>query len=138
MGAPRESLLKDLLGFLAPGAVLHEREDLAPYECDGLSAYRQAPMLVALPAGEDEVVTIMKAAHRHKVPVVARGAGTGLSGGALPHAQGLLMSLAKLRRIVEVDPVARTARVQPGVPNAQISAAAAPHGLYYAPDPSSQ
>jgi glycolate oxidase len=138
MGAPREPLLKDLLSFLPTGAVLHEREDLAPYECDGLSAYRQSPMLVALPSSEAEVVRIMKAAHRHKVPVVARGAGTGLSGGALPHAEGLLLSLARLRGILELDPVARTARVQPGVPNAQISAAAAPHGLYYAPDPSSQ
>ncbi|HEX6828914.1 MAG TPA: FAD-binding protein, partial [Burkholderiales bacterium] len=138
MGAPREPLLNELLTILPPGAVLHEREDLAPYECDGLSAYRQVPMLVALPASEEEVIRIMKAAHRHQVPVVARGAGTGLSGGALPHAQGLLMSLAKLRRIVEVDAAARIARVQPGVPNAQISAAAAPLGLYYAPDPSSQ
>ncbi|HET9700928.1 MAG TPA: FAD-binding protein, partial [Burkholderiales bacterium] len=108
MGAPREPLLNDLLSFLPPGAVLHEREDLAPYECDGLSAYRQSPMLVALPSSEEEVVRIMKAAHRHRVPVVARGAGTGLSGGALPHAQGLLLSLAKLRGILELDPVART------------------------------
>jgi glycolate oxidase len=138
MGAPREPLLHELLSFLPPDAVLHEREDLVPYECDGLSAYRQLPMLVALPASEEEVVRIMKAAHRHQVPVVARGAGTGLSGGALPLAEGLLVSLARLRRILEVDPAARSARVQPGVPNAQISAAAAPHGLYYAPDPSSQ
>ncbi len=138
MGAPREPLLSELLSFLPRHAVLSEREDLTPYECDGLSAYRRLPMLVALPSSEDEVVRIMQAAHRHKVPVVARGAGTGLSGGALPHAEGLLLSLVRLRRILEVDPAARTARVQPGVPNAQISAAAAPHGLYYAPDPSSQ
>jgi glycolate oxidase len=138
MGAPREPLLNELLGFLPPEAVLHEREDLAPYECDGLSAYRQMPMLVALPASEEEVLRVMKAARRHQVPVVARGAGTGLSGGALPHTEGLLLSLAKLKRILELDPAARIARVQPGVPNAQISAAAAPHGLYYAPDPSSQ
>src|SRR5512134_2695525 len=130
MGAPREPLLNDLLGFLPASAVLHE--------CDGLSAYRQSPMLVALPSSEDEVVRVMKAAHRHKVPVVARGAGTGLSGGALPHAEGLLLSLAKLRGILELDPAARTARVQPGVPNLAISEAAAQFGLYYAPDPSSQ
>jgi glycolate oxidase len=138
MGAPREPLLQELQAFLPPRSVLHEREDLAPYECDGLSAYRQLPMMVALPENEEEVVRILMAANRHKVPVVARGAGTGLSGGALPLAEGLLMSMAKMRRIIAVDQAARTARVQPGVPNAQISAAAAPFGLYYAPDPSSQ
>jgi glycolate oxidase len=138
MGAPGELLLNELLTFLPPRSVLHQREDLAPYECDGLAAYRQMPLMVALPETEDEIVRVLKAASRHGVPVVARGAGTGLSGGALPHAEGILLSLTKLKKIIEVDPAARLARVQPGVPNAQISAAAAPHGLYYAPDPSSQ
>lgn len=124
--------------FLPPDAVLHETEDLRPYECDGLSAYRQTPMIVALPETEEEVAEILRICHASKTPVVARGAGTGLSGGALPHAEGVLLSLAKLKRILEVDPAARTARVQPGVRNLAISEAAAPHGLYYAPDPSSQ
>lgn len=124
--------------FLPPDAVLHETEDLRPYECDGLSAYRQTPMIVALPETEEEVAEILRICHASKTPVVARGAGTGLSGGALPHAEGVLLSLAKLKRILEVDPAAHTARVQPGVRNLAISEAAAPHGLYYAPDPSSQ
>jgi glycolate oxidase len=124
--------------FLPPEAVLHEIEDLRPYECDGLSAYRQVPMVVALPQTEEEVVKILQVCHAANVPVVGRGAGTGLSGGALPHSEGLLLSLAKLKRILEIDPLARTARVQPGVRNLSISEAAAPHGLYYAPDPSSQ
>ncbi len=131
-------LVTRLRTFLPPEAVLHETEDLRPYECDGLSAYRQAPMIVALPQTEDEVVEILRICHAAKTPVVARGAGTGLSGGALPHAEGVLLSLAKLKRILEVDPAARTARVQPGVRNLAISEAAVPYGLYYAPDPSSQ
>jgi glycolate oxidase len=124
--------------FLPPEAVLHEIEDVRPYECDGLSAYRQMPMVVALPQTEEEVVEILRVCHAADIPVVARGAGTGLSGGALPHSEGLLLSLAKLKRILKIDPLARTARVQPGVRNLSISEAAAPHGLYYAPDPSSQ
>lgn len=131
-------LVTRLRTFLPPEAVLHEKEDLRPYECDGLSAYRQTPMIVALPQTEDEVAQILRICHASKIPVVARGAGTGLSGGALPHAEGVLLSLAKLKRILELDPVARTARVQPGVRNLAISEAAANYGLYYAPDPSSQ
>jgi glycolate oxidase len=131
-------LVTRLRTFLPPEAVLHEKEDLRPYECDGLSAYRQTPMIVALPQTEEDVVKILQICHAAKIPVVARGAGTGLSGGALPHAQGLLLSLAKLKRILELDPAARTARVQPGVRNLAISEAAAQYGLYYAPDPSSQ
>ena len=131
-------LVNRLRTFLPSEAVLYEAEDLRPYECDGLPAYRQAPMIVALPQTEDEVVEILRICHAAKTPVVARGAGTGLSGGALPHAQGILLSLAKLKRILGVDPAARTARVQPGVRNLAISEAAAPYGLYYAPDPSSQ
>lgn len=131
-------LVKNLRTFLPPEAVLYESEDLKPYECDGLSAYRQTPMIVALPQTEDEVIRILRTCHMSKTPVVARGAGTGLSGGALPHAAGVLLSLAKLKRILEIDPLARTARVQPGVRNLAISEAAAPYGLYYAPDPSSQ
>lgn len=131
-------LVTKLRTFLPIEAVLHQTEDLRPYECDGLSAHRQAPMIVALPQTENEVAEILRICHAEKIPVVARGAGTGLSGGALPHAEGVLLSLAKLKRIVDIDPVARTARVQPGVRNLAISEAAVAHGLYYAPDPSSQ
>jgi glycolate oxidase len=123
---------------LPEGAVLHAAEDTRAYECDGLSAYRQLPMVVALPEDEEQVRAVLRACHELKVPVVARGAGTGLSGGALPRGDGVLLSLAKMRRILRVDRTARVARVQPGVTNLAISAAAAPYGLFYAPDPSSQ
>ena len=127
-----------LRAFLPEPAVLWETEDVRPYECDGLSAYRQVPMVVALPDTEDDVCRILRACHELRVPVVARGAGTGLSGGALPLGNGVLLSLARFMRILEVDARARTARVQPGVRNLAISEVAAPFGLYYAPDPSSQ
>jgi glycolate oxidase len=127
-----------LAKFLPPRSLLHAAEDVTPYECDGLSAYRQTPMIVALPETEVEVQQILQTCHALGVPVVARGAGTGLSGGALPRGDGVLLSLAKFMSILEVDPQARTARVQPGVRNLAISEAVAPHGLYYAPDPSSQ
>jgi glycolate oxidase len=127
-----------LRAFMPESAVLVAREDVQPYECDGLSAYRQVPMVVALPADEEQVRRILEVCHGMRVPVVARGAGTGLSGGALPLGDGVLLSLAKLMRILDIDPQARSARVQPGVRNLAISEAAAVHGLYYAPDPSSQ
>jgi glycolate oxidase len=111
---------------------------LKPYECDGLTAYRCLPWAVALPQSEEQVVAVLKVCHARKVPVVARGAGTGLSGGATPVVQGVVLSLAKFMRILEIDPVARLSRVQPGVRNSAISEAAAAYGLYYAPDPSSQ
>lgn len=133
-----QELVNQLRSFLPPDAVLYQTEDLKPYECDGLSAYRQLPMIVALPHSEEQVVKVLQLCHATRTPVVARGAGTGLSGGALPHAQGVLLSLAKLKQIIAIDPLARTARVQPGVRNLAISEAAAPYGLYYAPDPSSQ
>lgn len=134
----KHELVKKLQGILPLDAVLFELEDLKPFECDGLSAYRQVPMLVALPETEEQVREILLLCHGAKVPVVARGAGTGLSGGALPLADGVLLSLSKFKRILSLDPIARIARVQPGVRNLAISEAAAPHGLYYAPDPSSQ
>jgi glycolate oxidase len=118
--------------------VLFDAEDVKPYECDGLSAYRQVPMIVALPENEAQVQCVLQTCHRMNVPVVPRGAGTGLSGGALPLGNGVLLSLAKLMRIIDIDPLARTARLQPGVRNLAISEAAAQYGLYYAPDPSSQ
>ena len=112
--------------FLPEPSVLFEREDVQPYECDGLSAYRQVPMVVALPENEEQVRRIVRTCFEMRVPVVARGAGTGLSGGALPLGNGVLLSLAKLMRILEIDRDARTARVQPGVRNLAISEAAAP------------
>src|SRR6476646_8632513 len=112
-----------LRAFMPDSAVLFEREDVQPYECDGLSAYRQIPMIVALPENESQVQRILKVCHEARVPVVARGAGTGLSGGALPLGNGVLLSLAKLMRILEIDADARTARVQPGVRNLAISEA---------------
>ena len=123
---------------LPPHALLYQREDTVPYECDGLTAYRQLPLAVALPETEAQVAAVLKVCHELKVPVVARGAGTGLSGGAMPHALGVTLSLARFNQIVKVDVASRTAVVQCGVRNLAISEAAAPHGLYYAPDPSSQ
>ena len=127
-----------LRAFLPERAVLWQEEDTRPYECDGLTAYRQVPMVVALPETEAQVQEILCTCRALEVPVVPRGAGTGLSGGALPPGDGVLLSLAKFMRIVRLDPVARIAVVQPGVRNLAISDAAAPFGLYYAPDPSSQ
>ena len=119
-------------------SVLWQEEDTRPYECDGLTAYRRLPMVVALPETEAQVQRVLQTCHALGVPVVPRGAGTGLSGGALPPGDGVLLSLAKFMRVLRVDPLARIAVLQPGVRNAAISDVAAPFGLYYAPDPSSQ
>ena len=124
--------------FLPPHCLLLGEEDLRPYECDGLTAYRELPLAVCLPETEAQVIDILRTCHSLGVPVVARGAGTGLSGGAMPHAQGIVLSLARFNRILRVDRAARLAVVQPGVRNLAVSEAAAPFGLYYAPDPSSQ
>jgi glycolate oxidase len=131
-------LLAALAEVLPPACLLHDLEDLRPYECDGMSALRQVPMMVALPETEAQVVAILRICAAQGVPVVARGAGTGLSGGAQPHRFGLVLSLARFKKIVRIDAHARRAVVQPGVRNLAISEAAAPYGLYYAPDPSSQ
>ena len=134
----QRQLVAALTPLLPAHALLYRSEDTTPYECDGLTAYREMPLAVALPETEEQVAAVLKACHALQVPVVARGAGTGLSGGAMPHAMGLTLSLAKFNRIVRIDPLACTAVVQCGVRNLAISEAAAPHGLYYAPDPSSQ
>src|SRR5579883_3294294 len=129
----------DRLRRLLPAdAILSSAEELKPYECDALTLYRQTPLAVALPADETQVSAVLKTCHEAGVPVIARGAGTGLSGGATPRPDAVLMSLARLNRIISLDPRARTARVQPGVRNLAISEAAAPYHLHYAPDPSSQ
>lgn len=136
--ALQRRVVQALSAHLPAHALLWQAEDTVPYECDGLTAYRQRPLVVALPETEAQVAAVLKACHMLDVPVVARGAGTGLSGGAMPHANGVTLSLAKFNRIVSVDAVSRTAVVQAGVRNLAISEAAAPYGLYYAPDPSSQ
>ena len=132
------AFITQLRRLLPEHCVLNEREDLLPFESDGLAAYRNTPDVVALPENEAQVTAILQLCHRHKVAVVARGAGTGLAAGALPVDGAVLLVLAKLNRIKAIDPLARTAVVEPGVRNLAISEAVAPHGLYYAPDPSSQ
>jgi glycolate oxidase len=134
----RTKIIRALQAILPDNAVLHEQEDMHPYECDGLSAYRALPMVVALPTTVEQVQAIIKLCYEMNVPVVARGAGTGLSGGALPHAEGVLLGLGKFKQILDINAEQRTARVQPGVRNLAISQAVDHLGLYYAPDPSSQ
>ena len=137
--ANRQAEVVQALGrVLPPHALLWRGEDTVPYECDGLTAYREQPLVVVLPETEEQVSAVLRTCHALQVPVVARGAGTGLSGGAMPHKLGVTLSLAKFNKILKVDPYARTALVQCGVRNLAISEAAAPYGLYYAPDPSSQ
>ena len=134
----RQQVARALRARLPEGRVLSDPEDTRPYECDGLAAYRQLPLIVTLPTSEAEVLAILGVCRELDVPIVPRGAGTGLSGGALPIADGVVVSTARMNRIERVDAYARTAVVQPGVRNLAISEAAAPFGLYYAPDPSSQ
>jgi glycolate oxidase len=137
--AARQREVADALRAAVPeGCVLFNEEDTRPYECDGLAAYRQLPMVVVLPENEAQVAAVLKTCRALNVPVVPRGAGTGLSGGAMPIADGVVLSTARLNRIVSVDAYSRTAVVQPGVRNIAISEAAGSLGLYYAPDPSSQ
>ena len=136
--ADKGALVAALQRILPAEAVLFDQEDLSPYECDGLSAYRQLPLVVVIPDSIEEVQKVMRLCHSKNIPVVARGTGTGLSGGALPLADGVVLSLARLKSILHVDPEQRIARVQPGVRNLAISEVAQPYGLYYAPDPSSQ
>lgn len=134
----QSQVVRALQAHLPAHALIWHAEDTTPYECDGLTAYRQRPLVVALPETEAQVAAVLKTCHQLGVPMVARGAGTGLSGGAMPHALGVTLSLAKFNRILKIDPVSRTAVVQCGVRNLAISEAAAPFNLYYAPDPSSQ
>jgi glycolate oxidase len=136
--AQQARLIKALKPVLPEDALLWEPEDTIPYECDGLAAYRRMPLAVALPEDEAQVIAIIKICHQLEIPIVPRGSGTGLSGGAMPITNGLVLSLAKLKKIIAIDPFSRTAVVQPGVRNLAISEAVAQYGLYYAPDPSSQ
>ena len=134
----QQALVQALRRQLPAHCILHDEEDTRPYECDGLAAYRQLPMVVTLPENESQVLSIINICREMQIAIVPRGAGTGLSGGAMPVADGLVLSTARLNRILKVDAYARTAVVQPGVRNLAISEAVAKHGLYYAPDPSSQ
>ncbi len=136
--ARQSQVVRALQAVLPAHALLWNSEDTTPYECDGLTAYRERPLVVALPESYAEVQAVLKTCHALDVPVVARGAGTGLSGGAMPDRMGVTLSLAKFNKILSLDPASRTAVAQGGVRNLAISDAAAPHGLYYAPDPSSQ
>ncbi|HET6592397.1 MAG TPA: FAD-linked oxidase C-terminal domain-containing protein [Xanthomonadales bacterium] len=133
-----QQVARDMRAIVDARCVIDDRETLSPYECDGLSVYREMPRLVVIPDSVDEVRAVMAYCYRSQVPVVVRGAGTSLSAGAMPHADGIVLSMAKFTRIIEIDPASRLARVECGVRNLAISEAAAPHGLYYAPDPSSQ
>ncbi|CAE6728384.1 glycolate dehydrogenase, putative FAD-linked subunit [Candidatus Nitrotoga fabula] len=135
---PHEDLIRSLKQMLPPESLLTDAEDMRPFECDGLSVYRRLPMVVVLPDTVDQIQSILRLCHTLQVPVVARGAGTGLSGGALPLSNGVLLSLAKFKRILNIDPENAMATLQPGVRNLAISDAVAKYGLYYAPDPSSQ
>ena len=134
----QREVVQALMATLPARCLLYRDEETAPYECDGLSVYRQLPLAVALPETEAQVLRIVQICKRLGVPIVPRGAGTGLSGGATPISNGIVVSLARFTRIIDVDSYARTATVQPGVRNLAVSEAAAPYGLYYAPDPSSQ
>lgn len=131
-------IVQALRAILPLHCVLSREEDTRPYECDGLSLYRSLPIAVVLPETEAQVQAVLKTCKRLNVPVVARGAGTGLSGGAMPHAQGVLLGLAKFNRIKSIDQESATAVVEPGVRNLAVSEAVSKYGLYYAPDPSSQ
>jgi glycolate dehydrogenase FAD-linked subunit len=131
-------LLRRLRQCLGADCIIVKAESQRPYECDALTIYRDLPLAVALPETVAQVQQVLQICHALNVPVVARGAGTGLCAGAMPHPEGVLLVLSKLDRILGIDPVARTARLQPGVSNSSISEAAAQYGLYYAPDPSSQ
>ena len=133
-----EELVSQLVDVLGPDGVLTSDLQTRTYECDGLTGHRVRPAVVVLPETSEQVADAVRLCHRRGVPFVARGAGTGLSGGALPHADGVLIVLAKMRRILHVDIENHYLVAEPGVTNAAISAAVAEHGLYYAPDPSSQ
>ena len=134
----KTTLVAMFRAFIEPEYVISDEETQKPFECDGLSVYCDMPLLVVLPDTVEQVQEVMRICHRYQIPVVARGAGTGLCAGAMPNPDSVLLVLSRFKHILEIDPLARTARLQPGVRNLAISEAAAVHGLYYGPDPSSQ
>src|SRR3954466_8890754 len=135
---PDPAFVAALERALRPEQLVREPEQLRTYECDGLTGHRVMPALVVLAESTRDVQATVRACHVHGVPFVARGAGTGLSGGALPVAEGIVISVARMKRILEVDLESQRVTVEPGVANLEVTAAVAPHGFYYAPDPSSQ
>jgi glycolate oxidase len=137
-GRVDEAFRREIAGLVGEGGLISEPAQLRTYECDGLTGFRVVPALVVLPATTDEVAAVVRVCARERIPFVARGAGTGLSGGSLPVADGVVIGLARMRRILSIDVANQRAVVQPGVTNASISAMAAQHDLYFAPDPSSQ
>jgi len=137
--APLPPALERQLGdIVGRDHVVTDPNRLVVYESDGLTAYRSAPRAVVLPDSTEEVAAVIRLLHGERIPVVPRGAGTGLSGGALPSPDGVVVGTARMNRVLAIDPANRLARVQPGVINARLTEATRPHGLYYAPDPSSQ
>jgi glycolate oxidase len=130
--------LDDLAQIFPQDRLLVDKEMLGPYESDGLTAFAVTPRAVVVPNTQEEVIAAVQACARHKVPFVSRGSGTSLSGAALPVEDGIVIALNRLNRIIELDPQQRTARVEPGVINLDVTKAAQPHGLHFAPDPSSQ
>src|SRR5215216_1454917 len=136
--ARRAEIVRDLSAIVpGEGVIAHERE-MRPYESDGLTAYKQLPFVVVLPETTEQVSKVLRYCHEHGIRVVPRGAGTSLSGGALPLSDGVLLGMGKFNRVREIDFANRVAVVEPGVTNLAISQAVADAGFYYAPDPSSQ
>jgi glycolate oxidase len=133
-----QALIPQMIATCGAGNVITDPLELRTYECDGLTVHRALPALVVLPGTAEETASVVRECVRHSVPFVARGSGTGLSGGALPREDGVLIVMSRMRRILEIDPASRRAIVEPGVTNLSVSKAAAPFGLFYAPDPSSQ
>src|ERR1700685_3568384 len=133
-----EGLVPRMKQICGAANVITDPLELRTYECDGLTAHRSVPALVVLPSSAGEVAAVVTECARAGVPFVARGSGTGLSGGAMPHPSGVLIVMSRMRKILEIDPVSRRAVIEPGVTNLSVSKAAAPFGLFYAPDPSSQ
>src|ERR1035438_4860652 len=133
-----ETLIPRMVEICGSSGVVSDPLELRTYECDGLTSHRAAPALAVLPETAEQVAAVVKACAAAKVPFVARGSGTGLSGGALPRTDGVLIVMSKMRRIIAVDPISQRAIVEPGVTNLAVSTAARPFGYFYAPDPSSQ
>jgi glycolate oxidase len=134
----RDQIVRALRAIVPGEGVIDQPDAMRPYESDGLTAYRQLPLVVVLPRTTEEVSRILRWCHEHEVKVVPRGSGTSLSGGALPLEDAVLLGLARLNRVLDIDYANRTATVQPGVTNLAVSQAVADNGFYYAPDPSSQ
>ncbi len=132
------ALVAELEAAVGTAHVITEPEQLRIYDCDGLTGWRAMPACVVLPASTEEVQAVVRLCPRERLPFVARGAGTGLSGGALPVAEGIVVSVARMNRILEVDLASQRVVVEPGVANLDVTRAVAPHGFFYAPDPSSQ